>query len=59
MPTRADVNSEVAIRAALKQLRISKPGDRSEKDRWYQIVITDVEKALSVFNSQITREGEL
>lgn len=32
-------------------LRAAKPNDRSEKDRYYAIVITEVEKAFAVFST--------
>lgn len=41
------------FRNLIESLKRLKPGDRSEQDRWYQIVITDVEKAFGVYQSQI------
>jgi hypothetical protein len=35
----------------LKWLREQKPNDRSDQDRYYAIVITDVEKAAAVFTT--------
>lgn len=35
----------------LESLRSDKPDDRSTKDRYYAIVITDVEKAYAVFSA--------
>ena len=43
---------------ALADLREAKPGDRSERDRYCQIVITDVEKAMAVFDRLVYREIE-
>lgn len=38
-----------AFNNLLDQLRTAKPNNRSEEDRYYAIVITDVEKAMAVF----------
>jgi hypothetical protein len=35
----------------LTELKSRKPNDRSEQDRYWAIVITDVEKALGTFNT--------
>jgi hypothetical protein len=35
----------------LTELKGRKPNDRSEKDRYWAITITDVEKALALFNT--------
>ena len=47
-PTPAEI-CEQAIANALFTLRTNKPNDRSEKDRYYAVTITDLEKALAYF----------
>ena len=47
-----------AIYILLKTLKNSRPGDRSDRDRWYSICITDVEKLDAIFRSQILARRE-
>ena len=47
-PTPAEICEQV-IANALFTLRTNKPNDRSEKDRYYAVTITDLEKALAYF----------
>lgn len=42
-----------ALDQALFELRRNKPNDRSEQDRYWAIVITDVEKAMAVFKAYV------
>lgn len=42
------------IENAIAVLRLGKPNDRSEKDRYWAIVITDLEKSLAVFKTYIS-----
>lgn len=42
-------NALFHFEALLDALRSEKPNDRSDKDRYFAIVITDVEKAKAVF----------
>lgn len=44
-------DATVAIKAA-------KPGDRSEQDRFCQIVLTDVQKAAAVFEKHVLKGEE-
>ena len=51
-----DTKKDTAIKAldqALFELRRNKPNDRSDTDRYWAIVITDVEKALAVFKTYV------
>jgi hypothetical protein len=51
-----DVKVDTALKAldqALFELRRNKPNDRSDADRYWAIVITDVEKALAVFKTYV------
>jgi hypothetical protein len=51
-----DVKVDTALKAldqALSELRRNKPNDRSDADRYWAIVITDVEKALAVFKTYV------
>ncbi len=41
------------IENAIVTLRLGKPNNRSEKDRYWAIVITDLEKSLAVFKTYI------
>ena len=43
------------IGKALEALRQHKPNDRSEKDRRYQIAITDLEKVFAYFQTMIVQ----
>ena len=47
-PTPAEICEQV-IANALFTLRTSKPNDRSEKDRYYAVTITELEKVLAYF----------
>jgi hypothetical protein len=42
-----------ALDQALFELRRNKPNDRSDADRYWAIVITDVEKAMAVFKTYV------
>jgi hypothetical protein len=42
----------------LEKLRLMKPNDRSGYDRYWAIVITDVEKAMAVFKTFAVQEEE-
>jgi hypothetical protein len=42
----------------LATLREAKPNDRSEQDRYFAIVITDVEKARAVFLTYCAKEND-
>lgn len=42
----------------LTALKETKPNDRSEQDRYFAIVITDVEKARAVFLTYCAGNGE-
>jgi hypothetical protein len=42
-----------ALDNALSALKHNKPNDRSDKDRYWAIVITDVEKAIAVFETYV------
>lgn len=58
MDTEATIDAKYLVagqkfKELIAMLRRLKPGDRSEQDRWYQIVITDVEKAFGVYQSHI------
>jgi hypothetical protein len=46
------------LREALGEIQATKPGDRSEIDRRYAIVITMIEKAIAYFGYYIMREDE-
>lgn len=43
----------------LNWLREQKPNDRSDKDRYFAIVITDVEKAKAVYMAYCERPDEV
>ena len=45
------------LRDALAALKLAQPNDRSEKDRYYAICITDLEKVLSLFYFSVFVEG--
>lgn len=44
-----DITSAEQFEALLASLRQQKPNDRSDKDRYWAIVITEVEKAKAIF----------
>jgi hypothetical protein len=46
----SDYKSHQFMVTALNALKMNKPNDKSEKDRAFAIVITDVEKALAYFD---------
>lgn len=49
-------NKQVSLDAmtnALSALRAHKPNDRSEQDRYWAIVITDLEKSIAVFKTYV------
>lgn len=46
-----------ALKGTLETLQENKPKDRSETDRDYQIVITDMEKLIAFFEHRIV-EGK-
>jgi hypothetical protein len=53
---KVDAKKDTAIKAldqALFELRRNKPNDRSDADRYWAIVITDVEKAMAVFKTYV------
>lgn len=41
----------VDLECTLAALRATKPGDRSERDRYWAIVITDLEKVYAYFKT--------
>jgi hypothetical protein len=43
-----------ALRSALEKMRKEKPNDRSERDRYVAICITDLEKLLAVYGLYCT-----
>lgn len=45
--------SRVLLNAALQTLQAAKPRDRSDKDRHYAILITDLEKVIGCFESWV------
>lgn len=47
--------TEKKLREALEALKAEKPNDRSDKDRYWAIVITDVEKAIAVFKTYVLK----
>ena len=40
---------------ALKEVKEAKPGDRTDRDRFCQIVITDLEKAIAIFKLYVVQ----
>ena len=47
---------EIALCDALDLLHTNKVNDRSEADRWYAILITDLEKAYACYQEYIKDE---
>lgn len=45
--------ARASLNRALQTLKARKPNDRSDKDRYWAIVITEVEKAMAVFDMYI------
>lgn len=54
----ADDETWSALLAAYRKLKASKPDDRSEKARRYAVAITEMEKAMSYFDTMVVQEFE-
>lgn len=54
---RPDEHAMNSIVIALYALKDGKPNDRSEKDRFYAVAITEAEKLLAYFRQYIFQEG--
>ena len=53
-----EITPQELLDQLLGTLKEAKPNDRSDQDRYFAIVITDVEKARAVFLTYCTREGK-
>lgn len=52
-----DISCYELIRKALKEMRESKPDERSEKARRYAVSITEMEKVLAYFHDYVVNDG--
>ena len=57
-PTADDVTAALHLRAALERLKAAKPNDRSDRDRYYAIAITDMEKLYAYFSTWVINGGK-
>lgn len=52
-----DIACYELIRKALREMRDSKPDERSEKARRYAVSITEIEKVLAYFHDYVVNDG--
>lgn len=53
-----DAGVDACLRDALAALSASRPRNRSEKDRYYAVTITEMEKVWAYFNIFVTNYAE-